>query len=277
MCRPRVTYCTVRYTSTNVRIHLLLGSFTGSLNTRFSKCASKIKFVSLLHSSAHTHSLPHAHIYSKTQWLTQITTNCGIHPQQGTRCVFRPCLRHSSVEVSDWCVRANRYACQTVTRGTKGTVRERMLEDADLGPFVYLASFWYQPYFWPRLAWGQIKGFDDFVVLSKLSDMKDMSTEWWAHLGYCYAALLSQLLFGLFAGIRVTKMRVKVLVQDLCGLLAEVPSFPSGKKRMDAVENNRENRTMYYWTYIFSKSTYLWVRLFFLMQLTWREMFKNKK
>lgn len=28
----------------------------------------------------------------------------------------------------------------------------------------------------------------------------------WSHLGYCYAALLSQLLFGLFTGVRVTKM-----------------------------------------------------------------------
>lgn len=48
-----------------------------------------------------------------------------------------------------------------------------------------------------------------------------------SHLGYCYAALFSQLLFGLFTGVRVTKMRVKILVQYLGRLLAEVPPFPS--------------------------------------------------
>lgn len=37
---------------------------------------------------------------------------------------------------------------------------------------------------------------------------------------------LGQLLFGLFAGIRVTEMGVEIFIQDLCGLFVEVSSFP---------------------------------------------------
>lgn len=62
-----------------------------------------------------------------------------------------------------------------------------------------------------------------------------------SHLGYCYAALLSQLLFGLFAGVRVTKMRVKILVQDLGRLLAEVPPFPSAVGQVGGKQEEEGN------------------------------------
>lgn len=43
------------------------------------------------------------------------------------------------------------------------------------------------------------------------------------------AALFGQLLFGLLAGIWVRQVGVEVLVQHLCGLLAEVASFAPDK------------------------------------------------
>lgn len=45
------------------------------------------------------------------------------------------------------------------------------------------------------------------------------------HLGNCDAAFLSQLLFSLLAGIRVAEVRVEILVQNFCCLLAEVSPF----------------------------------------------------
>lgn len=49
---------------------------------------------------------------------------------------------------------------------------------------------------------------------------------YFTHLGNGNTTLFSQLLFGLLAGVWVAEVGVKVLVQDLRGLLAEVPSFP---------------------------------------------------
>ena len=51
------------------------------------------------------------------------------------------------------------------------------------------------------------------------------------HLGNGNAAFFSQLLLGLLAGVGVAEVRVEVLVQDLRGLLAEVPPFPSARGR----------------------------------------------
>lgn len=50
------------------------------------------------------------------------------------------------------------------------------------------------------------------------------------YLGYGDAAFLGQLFFGFFAGIRITKVRVKILIQDFCGLLTEVTPFPPAKR-----------------------------------------------
>ncbi len=47
----------------------------------------------------------------------------------------------------------------------------------------------------------------------------------WTDLWHRDGALLGQLLFGLLAGIRVTEVRVEILVQNLCRLLAEVAPF----------------------------------------------------
>ncbi len=52
----------------------------------------------------------------------------------------------------------------------------------------------------------------------------------WTDLWHRDGALLGQLLFGLLAGIRVTEVRVEILVQNLCRLLAEVASFPPGER-----------------------------------------------
>lgn len=53
------------------------------------------------------------------------------------------------------------------------------------------------------------------------------------HLGNCDAALLGQLLLGLFARVRVAEVRVEIFVQDFRRLLAEVSPFPPewGAKR----------------------------------------------
>lgn len=43
------------------------------------------------------------------------------------------------------------------------------------------------------------------------------------HLGDCDATLPSQLFFGFFTAVRVAQMGIKILIQELCGLLAEIP------------------------------------------------------
>lgn len=48
------------------------------------------------------------------------------------------------------------------------------------------------------------------------------------YLGHCDAALFGQLLFGFLAGVGVTEVGVEVLVQDLRGLLVEVPPLSPG-------------------------------------------------
>ena len=50
------------------------------------------------------------------------------------------------------------------------------------------------------------------------------------YLGHCDGTLLCQLFFSLLAGVRVTEVRVEVLIQDLCCLLVEVSSFPSARR-----------------------------------------------
>lgn len=55
-----------------------------------------------------------------------------------------------------------------------------------------------------------------------------------AYLRYCDAALLCQLFFGFFTGVRVTEVGVKILIQYFCGLFTEVASFPSEMRK----ENN---------------------------------------
>lgn len=54
------------------------------------------------------------------------------------------------------------------------------------------------------------------------------STEKQTYLWHCDGALLRKLLFGLLAGIRVTEVRVEILIQNLCRLLAKVAPFPPG-------------------------------------------------
>lgn len=49
-------------------------------------------------------------------------------------------------------------------------------------------------------------------------------------LRYGDGALPGQVLFGLLTGVRVCQMGVKICIQNLCRLLAEVSSFSSGRK-----------------------------------------------
>lgn len=56
------------------------------------------------------------------------------------------------------------------------------------------------------------------------------------YLGHRDGALLCQLFFSLLAGVRVTEVRVEILIQDLCGLLVEVSSFSSAKRVMTGLE-----------------------------------------
>lgn len=52
-----------------------------------------------------------------------------------------------------------------------------------------------------------------------------------AYLRYCDAAFLCQLFFGFFTGVGVTEVRVKILIQDFCGLFTEVTPFPSEMRK----------------------------------------------
>lgn len=189
----------------------------------FPECAPKIKFISL-HSSTlrHTCTLSHTHTFTlkHNDWHRSPQTVASIHNRV-----------HAVSSGPAW--DAARWKYQTDVLEQTGMHARQWQEErrAQWERDILYIHIYYRSginLFWPGLlTWGQIEGFDLFVVLSKLSNINDMSIVGWAHLGYCYAALLSQFLFGLFAWIRVTKMWVKVLVQDLCGLLAEVPPFPS--------------------------------------------------
>lgn len=45
--------------------------------------------------------------------------------------------------------------------------------------------------------------------------------------------LFSKFLFGFFAGVGVGQVRVKIFIQDLCGLFAEIAPFaPNRRKQM---------------------------------------------
>lgn len=49
----------------------------------------------------------------------------------------------------------------------------------------------------------------------------------WIYLGNGYSALFGKFLFGFFARVRVGQVGVEILIQDLCGLFAEVAPFAS--------------------------------------------------
>lgn len=59
-----------------------------------------------------------------------------------------------------------------------------------------------------------------------------MTMESVGHLGDGDSTLFGELLFGFFAGVRVGQVGVKVFIQDLCGLFAEIaPLAPDEKKK----------------------------------------------
>lgn len=64
------------------------------------------------------------------------------------------------------------------------------------------------------------------------------------YLGDCDGALLGQLLLSLLAGVRVAEVGVKVLIQDLCRLLVEIPSFPSATQKHRRLGTIKINQTM---------------------------------
>lgn len=51
------------------------------------------------------------------------------------------------------------------------------------------------------------------------------------HLGDGDSTLFGELLFGFFAGVRVGQVGVEVLIQDLCGLFAEIASLASDENK----------------------------------------------
>lgn len=60
-----------------------------------------------------------------------------------------------------------------------------------------------------------------------------------AYLRYCDAAFLCQLFFGFFTGVGVTEVRVKILIQDFCGLFTEVTPFPSEMRKENHICSSR--------------------------------------
>lgn len=77
----------------------------------------------------------------------------------------------------------------------------------------------------------------------------------WVYLGHCDGTLLCQLLFSLLAGVRVTEVRVEILVQDLCCLFVEVSSFPSAKRKSEV--KNRNTTRLHQCVLLFDKVSFL--------------------
>ena len=91
------------------------------------------------------------------------------------------------------------------------------------------------------------------------------------HLGNSDATLFSQLLLGLLAGVGVAEVRVEVFVQDLCGLLAEIPPFPSerdmderkkGSLILRCIRNNEHNMTFQQSSYSSRKGHFQTIQAF---------------
>lgn len=79
-------------------------------------------------------------------------------------------------------------------------------------------------------------------VRREILSHKNEPAQWWwsnrTHLRYGDPALPGQLFLGLLAGVRIGEVRVKVLVEDFRGLLAEVPALAPGVQEAGAQDHD---------------------------------------